>query len=127
MIRYVVDASVLLAVLLHERGGDVAIPILMDATISAVNLAEVHARLVRKGADRVQAWQEATAIIAEVAVFDTAQAERCGALALPTFGKNISAGDRACLALGMTLGLPVYTADREWLHLQLGCEIRAIR
>lgn len=127
MIRYVADASVLLATLLHEPGGDAAIPVLMDAAISTVNLAEVHARLVREGVDRAEAWREATALVGRIVDFDAQHAELCGALALPMHRKNVSAGDRACLALGMTLGLPVYTADRDWLTLQVGCEIRAIR
>lgn len=40
---------------------------------------------------------------------------------------GLSLGDRACLALGLRLGLPVLTTDREWQGLDLGVEVRAAR
>ncbi|MDQ3580134.1 MAG: hypothetical protein M3495_00200 [Pseudomonadota bacterium] len=33
----------------------------------------------------------------------------------------------ACLALGVRLGLPVLTADREWRKLALSVQVRAVR
>ena len=33
----------------------------------------------------------------------------------------------ACLALGLRLGLPVLTTDREWQRLDLGVEVRTAR
>ena len=30
---------------------------------------------------------------------------------------GLSLGDRACLALGQTLKVPVYTADRRWIEV----------
>jgi ribonuclease VapC len=36
-------------------------------------------------------------------------------------------GDRACLALGLALKAPVYTADRSWKNLKLGVRIHVIR
>jgi ribonuclease VapC len=39
----------------------------------------------------------------------------------------LSLGDRACLALGMVLKAPVYTADRSWKNLKLGIKIHVIR
>lgn len=38
-----------------------------------------------------------------------------------------SLGDRACLALAMELKLPVVTADRAWIDLDLGIDICVIR
>ena len=40
---------------------------------------------------------------------------------------GLSLGDRACLALGMDLGVPVYTADRAWKELRLPVQINVIR
>jgi PIN domain nuclease of toxin-antitoxin system len=34
---------------------------------------------------------------------------------------------RACLALGLQLKAPVYTADRSWKNLKLGLQIHLIR
>jgi PIN domain nuclease of toxin-antitoxin system len=36
-------------------------------------------------------------------------------------------GDRACLALGLALKAPVYTADRSWRKLKLNVPIHVIR
>ncbi len=33
--------------------------------------------------------------------------------------KGLSLGDRACIALGIKLQVPIYTADRVWTQLQL--------
>jgi len=39
----------------------------------------------------------------------------------------LSLGDRACLALGERLGLPVVTADRAWADLDLDVAVSLIR
>jgi PIN domain nuclease of toxin-antitoxin system len=37
-------------------------------------------------------------------------------------------GDRACIALGIKMALPIYTADKVWASLELeGVEIILIR
>jgi ribonuclease VapC len=36
-------------------------------------------------------------------------------------------GDRACLALGMALKVPVYTAEKTWRKLKVGVRIHLIR
>jgi ribonuclease VapC len=127
MIRFVADASLSLATLQGEPGGDEAIPILMDSAMSTVNLAEVQARLVREGMPPQIAWREANALVGEIVDFDSAQAELCGSLILKTKPQGLSAGDRACLALAIALGLPVYTADRQWAGLDVGIEVHLIR
>lgn len=40
---------------------------------------------------------------------------------------GLGLGDRACLATGRLLGLPIVTADREWAALEVGVKIRTIR
>jgi PIN domain nuclease of toxin-antitoxin system len=44
-----------------------------------------------------------------------------------TRAHGLSLGDRACLATGLRLGLPVLTADRSWANLDVGVTIRLIR
>ncbi|MDQ3582536.1 MAG: hypothetical protein M3495_13440 [Pseudomonadota bacterium] len=39
---------------------------------------------------------------------------------------GLSLSDRACLALGVRLGLPVLTTDREWQKLALSVQVRAV-
>ena len=42
--------------------------------------------------------------------------------------KGLSIGDRACIALGIKMKLPIYTADKVWADLDLeGAEIILIR
>ena len=50
-----------------------------------------------------------------------------GLLRVPTGHLGLSLADRACLALGQRLNLPVYTADRVWAQLQLSIPIHLIR
>jgi PIN domain nuclease of toxin-antitoxin system len=40
---------------------------------------------------------------------------------------GIGLGDCACIATGMTLGVPIYTGDRDWLKLQVEADIKLIR
>jgi PIN domain nuclease of toxin-antitoxin system len=40
---------------------------------------------------------------------------------------SLSLGDRACLALAGRLDLPALTADRAWVELDVGVDVRAIR
>nr|WP_242045152.1 type II toxin-antitoxin system VapC family toxin [Anabaena catenula] len=44
-----------------------------------------------------------------------------------TKSAGLSLGDRACLALGKRLNLPVLTADKVWTSLSLGITINLIR
>ena len=44
-----------------------------------------------------------------------------------TKSTGLSLGDRACLALGKRLNLPVLTADKVWTSLSLGITINLIR
>jgi PIN domain nuclease of toxin-antitoxin system len=39
---------------------------------------------------------------------------------------GLSLGDRACLALGFRLALPVLTTDREWQKLPVNIEVRVV-
>jgi ribonuclease VapC len=40
---------------------------------------------------------------------------------------GLSLGDRACLSLGLRLGVSVLTSDRVWASLGLGISIQVIR
>lgn len=124
----VLDASAALAVLFQEKGAERVGPLLPAAAMSAVNMAEVLAKLVRQGATPQEAREMFRALeIAEIAPFDEASAFMSSSLQPLTSSLMLSLGDRACLATGHLLGLPVITADREWARLGLGVKIRAIR
>ena len=124
----VLDSSALLALVQSEPGADVvAEAIESDAVMSAVNFSEVLAKL----ADRGYAWDAAEEELSElnltVETFDTDKAIAAGLLRPLTRSLGLSLGDRACIALGLRLGLGVLTADRSWAGLDVGVEVRLLR
>jgi ribonuclease VapC len=126
--RIVLDASAILAVIMGEPGADTLTPVLLaHAAASAVNLAEVQAKLVSRGWTSEQAWEDATSPLREVLSFDEEQARIAGDLITQTRQMGLSLGDRACLALGTVLNLPVYTAEKAWKKLKLSIPIQVIR
>jgi PIN domain nuclease of toxin-antitoxin system len=128
MSRIVLDASALLAVLNSEPGAERLTPeLLRTATSSTVNLAEVQSKLVSRGIKPDEAWAAAISPIRESAVFTDEQAKIAGSLIDRTRVFGLSLGDRACLALGIALKAPVYTADRSWRNLKLGIRIHVVR
>ena len=128
MNRIVLDASALLAVLNREPGADRLTPQLLSVAISStVNLAEVQSKLVNRGLSPPEAWEAALSPIREAAAFTAEHAMTAGALILETRALGLSLGDRACLALGLALSAPIYTADKSWKSLKLGVRIHVIR
>jgi ribonuclease VapC len=126
--RIVIDSSVLLAVIHQERGSEKITPeFLTRAVISTVNLAEVQSKLVSSGWPSSVAWADATGSVREVIPFTAEHAQAAGSMVAQTRTLGLSLGDRACLALGLTLRAPVYTADRSWKALKLGIRIHSIR
>lgn len=128
MNRIVLDASVLLAVLNREPGADKLTPQLLNvATSSTVNLAEVQSKLVNRGLSPQEAWEATLSPIREPTAFTAEHAMSAGNLIVETRALGLSLGDRACLALGLALSAPVYTADKSWKSLKLGLRIHVIR
>ena len=128
MSRVVLDASALMAVLNREPGAEMLTPQIMNmAATSTVNLAEVHGKLVHRGFSPDDAWAAANAAIHEAVAFTAEQARTAGDLVIQARALGLSLGDRACLALGIALSAPVYTADRSWKNLRLGVRIHVIR
>ena len=127
VIRHVMDASAVMAMLLMEAGGDKVAASLSYGVLSAVNLAEAVAKLTRKGLPLSQAIQMVRLLQLQVIAFDEAQAITSAALFAPTGVHGLSLGDRACLALAQRMNLPVLTADRAWAKLDIGVEIKLIR
>jgi len=126
--RAVLDASALMAVLNREPGAEMLTPQIMStAAISTVNLAEVHGKLTHRGFSPDDAWAAANGAIHEAVAFTAEQAKTAGDLLIQTRTLGLSLGDRACLALGIALRAPVYTADRSWKNLRLGIRIHLIR
>ena len=128
MNKVVLDSSALLALLNREPGAEkLTAELLSISACSTVNLAEVHSKLVNRGLTESDAWAAATSPVSELVDFTSAHAQIAGDLVRQTRPLGLSLGDRACLALGMDLGVPVYTADRLWKKLRLPAQINFIR
>ena len=95
--------------------------------ISTVNLTECQSKLVHLGALPGEAWEAVRDIVRESISFDDEQARIAGDLIRHTRPFGLSLGDRACLALGRALALPVLTTDRAWSSLQVGVTIHILR
>jgi PIN domain nuclease of toxin-antitoxin system len=128
MNRIVLDASAILAVINGELGAENLTPqLLARAVASAVNLAEVQTKLVSRGWTSAQAWEDATSPVREILPFDEEQARIAGDLVTQPRHLGLSLGDRACLALGIALNLPVHTAEKAWKKLKINVPIHVIR
>jgi len=128
MNKVVLDASALLAILNQEPGAEALTPeLLRGAAISTVNLAEVHGKLVGRGLRPDDAWEAVLSLIREAVSFTPEHARLAGDLVVQTRPLGLSLGDRACLALGLALKAPVYTADKLWKKVKVGARIHVIR
>ena len=128
------DASALLVYLQREPGFEAVreahkvAPLTREgAAISAVNLAEVAGKLKAKGKDPDRMVRRLLAMGLEVLPFTLEEALEAGALDPLTRPLGLSLGDWACLAAGKVRGLPVLTADRDWLGVVPGVEVRPVR
>ena len=128
MSRIVLDASAILAVVNREPGSErLTSAMLVNSAGSTVNVAEVYSKLVSRGGDPDEAWEDALSSIHEPVPFTAEHARIAGELVTRTRALGLSLGDRACLALGLALRAPVYTTDRSWKNLKLGIAIHVIR
>jgi ribonuclease VapC len=124
----VLDASAILAIINQESGAEHLTPeLLANAICSTVNLAEVQAKLVSRGWSPDDAWEDAVSPIREAVPFLEEHAKIAGSLVALTRPLGLSLGDRACIALGISLKTPIYTAERDWSKLKLGIRVHVIR
>lgn len=123
----VLDTSAVLASLWNEPGAARVDEVIGEARISAVNLSELIAKLVDRGASDDQVADVLTALNLEVEAFGVGQARLSGELRRETKAFGLSLGDRCCLALAKEQDAPVLTADRVWAELDIGVEIEVIR
>lgn len=125
----------------RESGYDIVLPLLDQSVISTVNWAEVVS-LAMTGRLRASAsGQSNDEVLAAVlgakelldhlglstTDFTLPEAELSGLISPPTRPLGLSLGDRACLSLGLSLNLPILTADRSWDRVDVGASVRQIR
>ena len=127
MSAVVFDSSVLIAILRQEPGSEVGEQSLNDALISTVNLAEVATYLARNSVPPKKINEALAAFPIEVVPFDREQGLIAGCLYPACRSLGLSLGDRACLALAKSKSLPVLTADKAWLELEIDISVSSIR
>jgi ribonuclease VapC len=125
----VLDASVILAAILGEPGGDDVFDHIEESVVSAVSVAEVYtyAAVHHFPIEAIDAFFAETGVA--VLAHDYEQAVATGKLASVTRNAGLSLGDRACLALAQKKQAEVLTADRPWAAFAdgLGLRIRLLR
>jgi ribonuclease VapC len=123
----VLDASALLAYLKGEPEGDRVDGVLAEAVMSSVNWAEVIQKSIAAGVNVDGMLDDLQALGLVVEPFMPEDGEMAGRLWEQTREYGLSLGDRACLSLGLRLGVDVLTADRAWASLNLSLDIQVIR
>ena len=121
------DASAALAVLNDEKGASEVRLLLPGALISAVNAAEVAAKLVDGGTEVAKTNEFIQRLGLRVIPFDERDVMATARLRQGSRAAGLSLGDRACLALAERHGVPAVTADQQWRKVELDVEIRFIR
>lgn len=125
---YVLDASALLAYLNDEPGGDEVEPLLDDALISTVNLAEVLQKAARNDISAAQLATDISGMGVHSVAFDAKMATMTAELWLHTKHHGLSLADRGCLSLAAQLNAIAVTADKAWAELDLpGIDIHLVK
>lgn len=125
--RYLLDASALLAAIHDEQGGDSVQQRIEASAVCSVNWSEVLQKLDRAGANTQEIATALQALGLEVIVFNEEDARIAAKLWPVTKTLGLSLADRACLATGRRLKIPVMTADKAWQALASEQEIELIR
>nr|WP_010304025.1 type II toxin-antitoxin system VapC family toxin [Candidatus Odyssella thessalonicensis] len=96
--------------------------------MSSLNVSEVASVLLDSQMSLPECEEIIFPLISHLIPFDASQALMAASLEKQITHKGLSLGDRACMALGIKMKLPVYTADQVWADLGLtDIEINLIR
>ena len=93
---FVLDSSAVLCLIDEEPGADVVDKLLSRSLMSAVNVAEVVAKLQERGGTDQMIDATLAEFEFETVKFDLEQAKLSGKLRNLTRAKGLSLGDRAC-------------------------------
>ena len=126
-VRFVIDASALLAFVRDEPGADRVAAVLSDCVISTVNLGEAVTALVNRGYPAEEARRIMAAVRVDSVPLEPEVALDAGALREPTRSLGLSFGDRVCLSLAAHMDATALTCDRKWTALDIGIAVELIR
>ncbi|KAB0679252.1 type II toxin-antitoxin system VapC family toxin [Aureimonas leprariae] len=114
MIRAVLDASALLALMLDEKGAERVAAYGDHVAMASLNVGEVAAIYARRGVDDARIAARLKTLPFDVVPLDRDLAIEAGLLGSRTRRFGLSLGDRVCLCLARRLGVVAVTADRVW-------------
>ena len=126
-VRFVIDASALLAFVRDEPGAGRVAAVLSNCAISTVNLGEAVTALVNRGHPAGEARRIMASVRIDSVPLDRDVALDAGALRETTRSLGLSFGDRVCLSLAARLGATALTCDRKWTALEAGIAVELIR
>ena len=125
--KIILDASAFIALISQEPGAQVIESVMDNSIMSALNASEVVKFLIdKKGYLIDEAKGILNQLIGEIIPFTAEQAYHAAELYLANKEYGLSLADRACLALSLVTGAPIYTADKIWSKVQ-GFHIILIR
>ena len=127
----VLDASALVAYARDEPGARIVAARLRSSgrvLVSAVNWAEAAGKLREYRMPPAILRQALASVETEIVTFAEADADVVGELTPRLRLLGLSLGDRACLALALSMHAPALTADQSWSRLDLdGLVVELIR
>ena len=115
----ILDASALLVLLKNEPGADILEPLLGRIVMSSISVCEVAESLLNSEMTLQECQESILPFISTIVPFDEEQAFLAAELKKQIKDYDLSLADRACLALGQTMKLPIYISNKEWENLQL--------
>lgn len=127
MSEFVLDSSVLIAIFRNEQIDDGMLDVIEGAVIGAANYSEVWSKLFDLGLASDPRIDAVLSLLSRIEPFTESQARLAADLRPITRYAGLSLGDRACLALALEIGAEVYTADRQWAQIRVGCKVHLIR
>lgn len=125
--RFAVDSSALLAMMQDAPGGSLVGVKLHHSAISALNLAQVLEYCCEHGIEAEGMVENLIALGLRIEPFGLDDARKVAEITRATPGSSLGLSDLACLALAARLEVPALTADRSWLDLDIGVEVRVLR
>lgn len=130
MTACVIDTSAILAYAFAEKGATKVERWIDEvAAVSALTVQETMSKLCQTGMRLEEAEELIRALGLAVHPLDFDLAVRAGGMFALTKPFGLSHGDRACLALGQKLAVPVITADKAWSKVahDLGLRVEQFR
>lgn len=123
----VLDASALIAFIRGQRGAERVADRLDGSLLSAANLGEVLTKATEWGLDPTEVLAEVKRLPIVVVPVSAKHALTAALLRPLTRSAGLSLGDRFCLALALSTGLPAMCAEAAWKGLPHNVEIELIR